>query len=177
MVECAVHARVCRRIRMASRNVISTWIKKKTRRKLSSERRWERSLLYLKQRKAKFYVFLDLLINSLISVNKYKYHNLIRIHQDAQEEGYYMRPLEKGFWLVAEAFPLTLTSGYYLGQYICDDLTFSTRIFEWSQEKVRATRKPGTWTTSQSVSISISLPPVCCVTTRTSMASQPSNVS
>ena len=82
---------------MASRNVISTWIKKKTRRKLSSERRWERSLLYLNQRKAKFYVFLDLLINSLISVNKYKYHNLIRIHQDAQEEGYYMRPLEKGF--------------------------------------------------------------------------------
>ena len=171
---------------------------KKTRRKLSSERRWERSLLYLKQRKAKFYVFLDLLINSLISVNKYKYHNLIRIHQDAQEEGYYMRPLEKGFWFVAEALlsifthsgaatdarrchplgrnrsswtaprqsqwqcrrtrsrasPLTLTSGDYLGQYICDDLTFSTRIFEWSQEKVRATRKPGTWTTSQSVSIS-----------------------
>ena len=77
----------------------------------------------------------------------------------------------------SRASPLTLTSGDYLGQYICDDLTFSTRIFEWSQEKVRATRKPGTWTTSQSVSISISLPPVCCVTTRTSMASQSSNIS
>ena len=56
----------------------------------------------------------------------------------------------------SRATPLSLTSGDYLGQYICDDLTFSTRIFEWSQEKVRATRKPETWTTSQSVLISTS---------------------
>ena len=94
-----------------------------------------------------------------------------------------MRPLEKGFWFVAEtlssifthsgaatarrchplgrnrsswtaprqsqwqcrrtrsrASPLSLTWGDYLGQYICNDLTFSTRIYEWSQARVRATR-------------------------------------
>lgn len=129
---------------MASRNVISTWIKKKTRRKLSSERRWERSLLYLKQRKAKFYVFLDLLINSLISVNKYT--DQAGLHAAPRQSQWQCRR--------SGASPLTLTSGDYLGQYIWDDLTFSTRIFDWSQKKVRATRKPGTWTTSQSVSIS-----------------------